>query len=130
MIAKYSFKPWVCMYVLLYVSGTGMYHRCHFMKNILQYHKLYATNKCEFLLLRESPSFWHLDVHPNCFLGAVCSEGERTLRFWLLICERKSHKVTDSMSRPPEFILWCELVGHSIVVHFMCFVNFGKSNQL
>ena len=59
---------------------------------------------------------------------AVCSEGERTLRFWLLICQRKPHKVTDSMSRPPEFILWCELVGHSIVIQVMCFIIFGKSN--
>ena len=63
----------VCMYVciLLYFSGPGMYHRCHFMKNILRYHSYILPISASFLLLRESSSFWHLDVHPNCFLSGL-----------------------------------------------------------
>ena len=74
--------------------------------------------------------FWHLDVHPNCF-ESVLFWGERTIKFFdYLFAEKRTHQVTDSMSRPPEFILWCELVGYSIVIQSMCFVNFGKSIQL
>ena len=56
----YIFWPlYVCMYVriLLYFSGPGMYHRCHFMKNILQYHSYILPISASFLLLRESSSF-------------------------------------------------------------------------
>ena len=44
---------------------------------------------------------------------------------------KESHsKGTDSMSHTPEFILWCEFVGHSIVLQSMCFIYFESSNQL
>ena len=80
----------VCMYVLLYFSGIGMYHRCHFMKNILQYHKLYATNKCEFLLLRESPSFGILTYIRIAFESGLFW-GERTLRFFDYLFAEERH---------------------------------------
>ena len=74
--------------------------------------------------------FWHLDVHPNCF-ESVLFWGNVLLSlffFWLLICGKRTHQITDSMSRPLEFILLCEMVGHSIV--FILWVYFVlRKNQ-
>ena len=113
----------VCMYVFEFISQAQEYITdAIFMKNIsLKYHSHILPISARFFLLRESSSIWHLDVHPNLLFWAFCSEGNVLIRFCLFFCERKSHGVTDSMSRPPEFILWCELVRHSIVVQFMCF---------
>ena len=74
--------------------------------------------------------FWHLDVYPNCF-ESVLFWGNVLLSlffFWLLTCGKRTHQITDSMSRPLEFILLCEMVGHSIV--FILWVYFVlRKNQ-
>jgi hypothetical protein len=121
---------YVCIRV--YFSGPGIYHRRHFYEKYisLKYHSHILPISARFFLLQESSSIWHLDVHPNLLFWAFCSEGNVLIRFCLFFCERKSHEGTDSMSHTPEFILWCEFVGHSIVFQSMCFVNFGKSKQL
>ena len=64
-----------------------MYHRYHFMKNILQYHFYILPISASFLLLRELLSIWHLDIHPNCLLSGLFYGG--TYLKVLLVCLQK-----------------------------------------
>ena len=79
-----------------------------------------------------SVKFWHLDIltYIRIALRAFSSGGNVLLSLWLLICKKRAHQITDSMSCPPDFILWCEMVGHSIVFIIGCSLFYEKINSI
>ena len=101
------------------------------MKNI--YHQIITVIFYQWGEVFSSPGiielFGILTYIRICFSGHF-SEGSVLIKFCLCLRKKVTRKGTDSMSHTPEFILWCEFVGHSIVFQSMCFVNFGKSKQL
>ena len=101
------------------------------MKNI--YHQIITVIFYQWGEVFSSPGiielFGILTYIRICFSGHF-SEGSVLIKFCLCLRKKVTRKGTDSMSHTPEFILWCEFVGHSIVLQSMCFIYFESSNQL
>ena len=123
----------VCMYVCIeFISQAQEYiTNAIFMKNI--YHQIITVIFYQWGEVFSSPGiielFGILTYIRICFSGHF-SEGSVLIKFCLCLRKKVTRKGTDSMSHTPEFILWCEFVGHSIVLQFMCFIYFESSNQL
>lgn len=122
---------YVCMYVLIYFSGTGVYHRYHIMKNILDfYHShILPMSVSLFFLLRDSSiiNLFLMYIRICFFLSNSFCWGTYFLKIFLILRKKVISGGHWFYVPPTEFILWFDLVGHSIVIRSMYFINFGKS---
>ena len=108
-----------CRYVciLLYFSGPGMYHRCHFMKNILQYHSYILPISASFLLLRELSSFDILTYIRIALFEQFVLRG--TYFKVLLVCLRKKATQGHQFYVPPTRV-------YSLVLNWWGIVSWSK----
>ena len=121
----------VCMYVTLFLKH-GNVSQMPFYEKYITISQFYAYRE---MRMSSSPGivkFWHLDIlkYIRIALRAFSSGGNVLLSLWLLICEKRAHQITDSMSRPPDFILWCEMVGHSVIFIIGCSLFYKKINSI
>ena len=133
-LARTTDTQWrhVCMYVCinLFLRHRSISQIPYYEKYIRFLSQSYSTNECKSFL--SSPGLIDhlliLDVHPNLlFLSNSFCWGTYFLKIFLILRKKVISGGHWFYVPPTEPILWFDLVGHSIVIRSMYFINFGKS---